>query len=108
MKSTWYLLGVSDLVRGAYFGAMLTALVILLSGCVTPPIAHPTQPTGGIVVAPGHKSFMISQLRHDLMIAHGVPMTYFTSAPGDVDFPWRMDAEHVDAAYDIMQHLRNP
>lgn len=93
---------------GFVCGMAMLAACIALTACVTPPVAHPTQPTGGILVSPDHKSFMISPLRHDLLIAHGVPMTYFTAAPGDADFPWRMDQEHLDAAYDIMQRLRNP
>lgn len=87
---------------------LILAGCIALSGCVTPTIVYPKVATGGVAVSPDHSEFMISQFRYNLMVAHGVPSAWFSPAPGDTAFPFRLSREAEGPAYDIMQKDRNP
>lgn len=86
---------------------LILAGCIALTSCVTPPVAHPQQSIGGILASPDHQTFKVSQLRYSMMIKQGVSPLDFTIAPGDVDYPWRMNMTQESDAYDTLQKARN-
>lgn len=78
---------------------------LLLTGCVTAPLAVPQSAGFGVLAVSADKSgYIISQAKRDDLVKRGVPSNFFTPSGSN----WYLSAEYASQAGAILSTSRNP